>query len=441
MDIISVDYNRITGKIKPMHAVNNGPLKFRNDQTRHNQKSFKAAGIPYVRTHDASFCASYGGEHTVDVHAVFPDFSADPYDTASYDFHLTDEYMELIKNSGAEIFYRLGSKIEHESKKYGTLPPSDFKKWAVICEHIIRHMNEGWANGHHYNIRYWEIWNEPDLDPDNSPNKRCWGGTKAEFFAFYKTAALHLKECFPNLMIGGPALAYDLQWGEDFLKFMSGQTPRVPIDFFSWHIYSVCPEQIIDRSVQIRKLLEKYGYTESESILNEWNYVRGWGDAYIYSIKTIISMKGAAFTASAMLSAQNAPIDMLMYYDARPCVLNGMWDFYTMEPLKGYYPFLMFSELYNLGNAAVVDNAVKDIKAVAAVSEAGQAVMLSYYSDDDESTEVKEFELALSGMTSDKVIIEVLDLEHTMTKSEAVTTNGRIKLTMMKNSVVLIKNH
>ena len=152
-------------------------------------------------------------------------------------------------------------------------------------------------------------------------------------------------------------------------------------------------------------------------------------------------MKGAAFTASAMLSAQNAPIDMLMYYDARPCVLNGMWDFYTMEPLKGYYPFLMFSELYNLGNAAVVDNAVKDIKAVAAVSEAGQAVMLSYYSDDDESTEVKEFELALSGMTSDKVIIEVLDLEHTMTKSEAVTTNGRIKLTMMKNSVVLIKNH
>ena len=26
----------------------------------------------------------------------------------------------------------------------------------------VRHYNRGWANGHEWGIRYWEIWNEPD---------------------------------------------------------------------------------------------------------------------------------------------------------------------------------------------------------------------------------------------------------------------------------------
>ena len=46
--------------------------------------------------------------------------------------------------------------------------PKDFKKWAVICEHIIRHYTEGWADGFFYDMPYWEIWNEPDLDSDSA---------------------------------------------------------------------------------------------------------------------------------------------------------------------------------------------------------------------------------------------------------------------------------
>ena len=48
-------------------------------------------------------------------------------------------------------------------KPYHTFPPKDPEKWARICEHIIRHYTEGWADGYHYNIRYWEIWNEPEV--------------------------------------------------------------------------------------------------------------------------------------------------------------------------------------------------------------------------------------------------------------------------------------
>ena len=175
---ISIDFSRSVGKMKPMHATNNGPkYKFASDQRVTNLEAFQRAGIPYARNHDASFLSVYGGEHTVDVNFIFRDFDADPYDPASYDFVLTDEYLQVIELSGAKVFYRLGSKIEHWKKKYNTLPPKDFKKWAIICEHIIKHYCYGWADGFYMDIEYWEIWNEPDLDADDSTNKRCWGGT------------------------------------------------------------------------------------------------------------------------------------------------------------------------------------------------------------------------------------------------------------------------
>ncbi len=162
MKKVSVFEKESIGKVKPMHAVTNGPVyKFGSDQRITNIDAFRDAGIPYARNHDASLYMPYGGEHIVDVHAIFPNFDADPYDEASYDFVCTDEYLRVIDHAGVKTFYRLGSKIEHSIKKYGTLPPKDFKKWAIICEHIIKHYNYGWANGFHYGIEYWEIWNEP----------------------------------------------------------------------------------------------------------------------------------------------------------------------------------------------------------------------------------------------------------------------------------------
>ena len=137
-----------------MHAVNNGPVVAGKDQTRGNQEYYRRARLPYARTHDAAFYSGYGGEHTVDISAIFPNFDADVNDPNSYDFPCTDHYMKQIIEYGTKPFFRLGSKIEHGVKKYGTIPPKDFHKWARICEHIIRHYNEGWANGFKYNIKY-----------------------------------------------------------------------------------------------------------------------------------------------------------------------------------------------------------------------------------------------------------------------------------------------
>ncbi len=437
MKTVRIFENQMVGKVKPMHAVNNGPIyKFAADQRITNIDAFREAGIPYARNHDASFCSTYGGEHTVDVHAIFPNFDADPYDEKSYDFACTDEYLRVIDFAGVKTFYRLGSKIEHGVKKYGTLPPKDFKKWAIICEHIIRHYTEGWANGFSYDIEYWEIWNEPDLDADDSTNKRNWGGTKKQFFEFYDIAATHLKECFPHLKIGGPALCGNWEWGEEFLAQL-----KAPLDFFSWHVYAKDIEWVTTCIKHHREILDKYGFTETESILNEWNYVAGWeGDDWLYSLKSIKGLKGASFTAAVMCESQYSSLDMLMYYDARPGAMNGLFcTDWVCENLKGYYPFKMFNELYKKDYAIRVENdEASDIHIAAAKNEDDTSIMLTYF-DNDEKERVVDVEIILEDSYNERIAeIYLLDENNNMEIVESKVVKGEIKLKISLFSTVLI---
>ena len=346
---VAIHFEKKVKQIKPMHAVNNGPIRNRDvQQTRDNWKSYKEAGIPYARNHDASFISAYGGEHIVDVHAIFPDFCADPYDPDSYDFTLTDDYLQDTIDAGTGVFYRLGTKIEHTRKKYGSIVPADFGKWAVICEHIIRHYNEGWASGFHHNIVYWEIWNEPDGKKINGDQPN-WSGTPEEYYDLYITAATHLKKCFPELKIGGPAFSWvkgeEDPWIDGFFRAITRGNQRVPLDFFSWHQYDTGTRGILQSAEIVDNWLKKYGYPDAENILNEWNYIEGWTDKFVSSLRAIAGMRGAAFSAAVMIACQNdSPVDMAMYYDASVgTVFNGMFDYLSYEPRKGYYPFLIFS--------------------------------------------------------------------------------------------------
>ena len=440
MSTVKINYSKTMGNIKIMHAVNNGPVVAGKDQTRGNEISYRAARIPYARVHDAAFHAGYGGEHTVDVHAIFPDFNADVNDPASYDFACTDHYMKQIIEYGAEPFYRLGSKIEHGVKKYGTIMPPDFQKWAEICEHIIRHYNEGWANGFNYNIKYWEIWNEPDLDPDDSTNKRCWSGTEVDYANFYMVAAKHLKSCFPNLKIGGPASAGDEAWMERFLQRITENGNDIPMDFFSWHWYWTEPSDVSVKATRIRKLLQKYGYGDVESILNEWNYVRCWTKEFVYSIKQIIGYKGAAFTSAVMCAMQNNPdVDMLMYYDARPTAFNGLWDMYTYDELKGYYAFYTFANLYDLGTQVEHSSDDENIYVVAAKNGEKVGAVVTYYAENDNENG-KIVEINVEGADMSKAKIFLVDESKSYTPYlKTVFIEGKLTIRMERNTILYIE--
>ncbi len=427
MAFIRIDWNEPVGKIKPMHAVNNGVAKGRMC----NFDDYGAAGFPYMRNHDASYCEEYGSEHCVDITAIFPDFDADPDDPASYDFTETDAYLGGTLETGTKLFYRLGQRIEHTIKKYNVHPPKDFHKWAVICEHIIRHYNEGWADGHHWNIEYWEIWNEPDVTP------LCWTGTVEEFCDFFVKTIVHLKNCFPHLKIGGPALggSYSMYFMKYLLGVLTSLDEPLPLDFFSWHLYTTDPHTAAKEAVLFRETLDSAGYTHTESILNEWNYIEGFFDEpFRRSVETIIGMKGAAFSAAFMCEGQNSPVDMLMYYDARPSFYNGLFDFYTLRPLKGYYAFTMFNDLYRMRMQVKSSSDDDEIYTVCAKDGDGNRAAYVVYFTNRPDAEEKTIGIEAEG-TFD---VYTLDEAHNKEKTGTVTLPGMIA--MQPNTVVLLKN-
>lgn len=392
---IKVDFEKRIGKIKPLHGINNGPL------IGTDEKLFpylKEAGIPYSRLHDTG--GPFGGFCYVDIENIFRDFSADPTNPESYDFAFTDWLISTLCEYGVQPFYRLGATIEnsHRIKAYHIFPPEDDLKWARICEGIIRHYNEGWADGYHYGIQYWEIWNEPDNEPEIADNP-MWKGDKTQYFALYKTTATYLKEHFPSIKIGGYASCgfyailnqssnrnanvsirtnYFIEFFKDFLEFITADGQKVPFDFFSWHSYSGIPENI-QYARYVREMLNSYGFTHTESILNEWN--PGIGNRGL--------LKDASDIAAMMCALQKEPVDQLMYYDGQlHTPYGGMFNPITQEPFKAYYAFKAFNSIYALQNEVESISSNDDIFVCASQNDKADAVMVVNTAAEDREAKI-----------------------------------------------------
>ena len=438
MSEIFIDFNKETGKIKRMNAVNNGPILELHRENpfanRNNLELYKSMNIPYARLHDAPFFATYGGNHTVDVHLIFTDFDADPYDEKSYDFSCTDQLMKVILMAGTKPFYRLGCSIEgHLPKKYAIYPPKDFKKWAVICEHIIAHYNEGWADGFNMDIEYWEIWNEP-----NTPD--MWLGTPEQFNDLYIITSKHIKGRFPHLKLGGPAFCNldevsTAVWARPFLQRVKEED--APLDFFSWHGYTLKIDYIIEKLRHARNMLDEYGFTETESILNEWNYAK---DFSVAEYKQLLSIKGAAFTSAYISVCQDGPLDMLMYYDARPTVFNNLFDPDFYEPRKGYYVLKLWGELLkNEARQCYAQCDIDDIYVTAAKYEDNNITIVTYYTDKTDMPE-RNIELSIVNDREEYKNIYLLDGENDMVNTDGITSSdGKYSLTIQPNTVVVLR--
>ena len=363
--------NRITGKIKPMHGVGQPPFQ----GTDFSMISYlREAGIPFSRLHDVG--GWFGGNLWADIPNIFRDFSADVNDPESYDFKFTDLLITALIENGVEPFFRLGVTIENFAaiKAYRIYPPADYQRWAEICEHIIRHYTEGWADGFKYNIRYWEIWNEPDNYEDPMENQ-MWRGTKEQYYELYGVASKHLKKCFPHLKIGGyascgfyvlsntfvkeanssPRKEYFIEFFDGFLDYIKKND--CPLDFFSWHSYDNIENNRVYADYA-RKRLDGAGYTDTETTCNEWNL----------SMKDRGSYKQAALVAAMMLMFQRSPLDSAMFYDARfgTSIYGSLFDPMTAKPFPAYYAFTAFNRLYKLENELEVEGACDGVYAAAA---------------------------------------------------------------------------
>lgn len=443
MAVINTNFNKVIGKIKPMHGVGQPPF-LGVDYSYF--KYLKEAGIPYSRLHDVG--GAYGCFRYVDIPNIFRDFNADETDPESYDFSFTDSLISALIEYDCQPIYRLGVSIENfqNVKAYRIYPPEDFSKWARICEHIIRHYNEGWADGFHYNIKYWEIWNEPDISSQQAKNT-MWQGTAEQYYELYTITAKHLKECFgDDIKIGGFASAQALialvnkgiinleksehkeslikdmeirdKFLHDFFKYIKEH--NAPLDFFSWHAYAQV-EGAIAMSEHYNNVLEKYGFGDVETHLNEWS------NAWTQEVRG--TSYASARYASMMLAMQNDKTDVLCFYDARIGIsqYGGLFNPLTTEPYCAYYAFLAFGHLYKLKNQTECSCDDGEIYLISASDGENNAIMISNSSEND-----KKLQLSLDASYT----VYLVDEEHFLQETEL----NPAKFTLKKDQVALVVN-
>ncbi|MBO7376216.1 MAG: hypothetical protein J6V01_03835, partial [Clostridia bacterium] len=284
----------------------------------------------------------------------------------------------------------------HMIKSYRIFPPKDPEKWARICEHIVRHYNEGWANGYRFGITYWEIWNEPDNEESIELNN-MWKGTKEQYYDLYAAASLHLKKCFgDSIKVGGYSntglyLGYMREsekyrqphevthWEERAIyhtRFLRGflervKRDRLPLDFFSHHSY-----MDVRLTTKIQKyaeeLLGEFGFTDVEIHLNEWNTDR--------TRETRGTTKASADVAAMMIAMHATRMSVMCYYDARLglSVYGGLFDPMSEQPYCTYYSFKAFGKLYRLGNAIEVTGSGNDgLYALAATDGKTRGILIA----------------------------------------------------------------
>lgn len=401
---ITVDFNNITGEMKSLHGINNGPKSgniISEDETEKWQldmtELYQSVDVPIVRLHDTEY--PYGQDRFVDIHCIFPDMEKDVDDPSAYNFSETDEYIEAIIESGAEVFFRLGESIDHSGENKYINPPEDYMKWAQICEHIIRHYNEGWADGYHYNIVYWEIWNEPD-------NQQMWTGNMEQYYGLYRTTARYLKQIYPNIKVGGCAISDpSAENVQNFLQSLKADGEDTPLDFFSWHTYTKDPNTYSRTAQEVRSVLDENGYGQTESILDEWNYVENWGDLAGTS-EIIHSEMGGAFIAASLVTMQKSPVDLAMYYDGQYALADlwcGLYDSDgNVEP--GYYAFYFYDQLCKLGQQVEMEESLGNLYYCAAAGEKNGILLTNFSTEKDSADTIR---LNVNGAGNEAVITRV----------------------------------
>jgi len=209
-------------------------------------------------------------------------------------------------------------------------------------------------------VKYWEIWNEPDIPPDIAPDEGgfgCWGSWSAPNAsgAYYgemiKQVYPAIKQANPHATVLAGALFY--YWPDDtisrgFLQGFLGTGAGNSFDALSFHAYGEwgASDLLINKTVRIRQILANYGLSNKPLFATEiaaqcssnditscppnfdmWKQKQANYAARIYAEALALKLQGA-FWFTLALSKPGYAFSQLVDED------NG-----TLTPRPAYYAF------------------------------------------------------------------------------------------------------
>ena len=369
---ITLDASRKQGIIRNILGMNNSPRIVSPGAMATETEYFKALSPARVRYHDAVI--ENPGYAVIDVTRIFPLFRADEKDPENYDFKPTDLYLKQVVDCGTPIEFRLGETIEHSPGKFRVNPPPDLDKWAEICVNIVRHYNEGWADGFHWNIQYWSIWEEPGNVP------LLFNGDYAVYLKLFVTTFKKIKASFPNLKVGGTNDALPFSFPkkriERSLEYFHDEGVRP--DFLCYTGYARKPDEYVDYVEKLQAIMEQYGYgAETELNISECHYAPSEWNAQGYYAPEMHNHISAAFAATTLIRFLDTRLNCAYHYAWQTSCWR-LFDEY-LKPYPLYYGLKYFTEMSKCVQRLSLDvegDVPHDTRLLAGVLENGNAKLL-----------------------------------------------------------------
>jgi len=293
-----------------------------------------------------------------------------------YNWTTLDRAVSTILKTGAKPLMSIDIKPRtlYPTIDQDKVEPTSYAEWEQLIYELVRHYNVEKK----YGIKYWEVFNETDIGETGGCPSRF---TPENYCRYYEHTVRGILRADPTAKVGGPALAnYRSPILKELVSFCAAK--KVPLNFVSWHLYSLDPLEINRSILAVKELLRGFPAIRCETILDEWNMRPNevsTPPAYqsAFTIDTIYQMREAGLDYAAhyhirdyhvdteqfaKFMSQNGALHMADYWNLRPRYY-GIYDFQGV-PRPLYFAFKMLSRLS--GNRLDTLTDTPTVKAMAA---------------------------------------------------------------------------
>jgi len=393
----------------------------------------------------------------VRVYAMFEDIVYyDDEGKVAYDFRLSDLRLDYLVEKGFDIMIAYGmipeilssdknelSNVSKNATRYKgkmlyTSKPNDIGLWEEICYEYTKHIVERYGEDV---VSKWHLhcYNEPDIGPFFMREMEEDGAearTKVrvrEYLKMYKGFVNGITRISDKLHIGGPALAGNLMFLDEFLKDVKKENVR--LDYIAMHNYGgvgykgamekgFCTDYWLETHENRMAVIRDNGFEDTEIVYDEWGMAaNGFFDVdecpafiaretevysayYVKLIRQIIDRNYKMSNLMICLSGQHE-----MKYD-----FTGFRNFFSLnffaKPI--YSAFILASKLYTGLVEAKHNN--DNLFVIPTKNEKDEyAVLLSYSSDkfQEDIPEINEDLVFENIPDNQNVTIYCIDKENT----------------------------
>lgn len=243
--------------------------------------------------------AADGAAKTVRIYSMFEDIVyLNEKGELQYDWRLSDLRLDYLLEKGYDLLIAYGgmpdciasstgfktsasfNKTRYKGKMWNSMPPKNYALWEEICYEYTMH------NIRRYGLERVTKWhlqcfNEPDIPAffmSNLPESAVAVRSEA-YNKMYAGFERGIRRASEKLTLGGPCLAYNLDFLKQFLNFV--KTNDLRLDFISMHNYGTSPELLnngedfsVEHNVKKQKnylaAIRDAGFQHTPIIVDEW---------------------------------------------------------------------------------------------------------------------------------------------------------------------------